>query len=101
MVKVKVGKLDVFSNEEGYTPTRSVLTILSDEVIARKGFRIGFAGKFSFLETGDRNVKGRNKGVEFILGGKETIAVELENERFTRRFAGNRGRRRLGRGRRC
>jgi len=93
--------LDIFGNEEGYTPTRSVLTILSDEVIARKGFRIGFAGKFGFLEASDRNVEGGNKGVEFILGGKETIPIELENERFTRRFAGYWGRRRLGRRRRC
>lgn len=96
-----MGELDVFSNEEGYTPTRSVWTILSDEVIARKGFRIRFAGKFGFLETGDWNIKGGNKGVEFILGGKEAIAVELEDERFTRRFAGSWGRRRWGRGGRC
>lgn len=57
MVKVKVGKGDVFGNEEGYSSTRSVLTILPDEVIARERFRIGFAGKFSFLEAGNWDVK--------------------------------------------
>ena len=36
--------------------------------------------------------------MEFILGGKETITVELEDERFTRRFAGGRGGGRRGRG---
>lgn len=101
MVEIKVGKLDVFGNEEGYTTTRSAWTILSDEVIAGKGFRIRFAGKFGFLETGDWNVEGGNKGVEFILGGKETIAIKLENERFARRFAGSWSRRGCGRGRGC
>jgi len=36
--------------------------------------------------------------VEFILGGKEAITVELEDKGFTRRFAGGRGGGRRGRG---
>lgn len=96
-----MGELDIFGNEEGYTTTRSVLTILPDEVIARKRFGIGFTGEFGFLETGDWNLKGGNKAVEFILSGKEAIAVELEDERFARRFTGSWGRGRWGRGGRC
>ena len=58
VVEVKVCEGDVFGNEEGYSSTRSVLSILPDEVIAREGFRVGFAGEFSFLEAGNWDVKG-------------------------------------------
>ena len=63
-----MGEGDVIGNKEGYTSTRSVLTILPEKVIAREGFGIGFAGEFGFLEAGDRDVMGRNKVVQFILG---------------------------------
>ncbi len=36
VVEVKVGKLDIFRNEESYNTTKSVLTILPDEVIPRR-----------------------------------------------------------------
>ena len=58
VVEVKVCEGDVFGNEEGYSSTRSVLSILPDEVISRERFRIGFAGEFSFLEAGNWDVKG-------------------------------------------
>ncbi len=84
-----MGKLDIFRNEEGYTTTRLVLTILPEEVIARKRFGIGIAGKFGFFETDDWNFEGGNEAVEFIFSGKEAIAVKMEDERFTRRFTGS------------
>ena len=98
VIEVKVGEGDVIGNKEGYSSTRSVLTILPEKVIAREGFRIGFAGEFGFLEAGDGDVMGRNKVVEFILGGKEAITIELKDKRFTRRFSGGRGGWRRGRG---
>ena len=70
-----MGEGDVIGNKEGYSSTRSVLTILPEKVIAREGFGIGFAGEFGFLEAGDGDVMGRNKVVEFILGGKE-VAIQ-------------------------
>ncbi len=73
-----------------------ILTILPDEVVARKRFVIGFAVKFGFLETGDCNLEGGNEAVEFILSGEEAIAVKLEDERFSRRFTGSWGRGKLG-----
>ena len=66
VVEVKVGEGDVVRDEEGYTSTRPARAVLSDEGIAGEVFRIGFVGKFSFLEANDGDFEGEDEEVEFV-----------------------------------